>query len=325
MDTALLDTDSQDSAADRFRPDQLEAALRFYAEHGYVVLAGAVTPALCDAAVAGYQAEVKAATSKFYRQSSSGRLEANRFSEYGFLLNPLLNFQDFRQRDFPRFRQGCLDVALAPAPHRFARTLFGEPAKVVQTMFFEGNPATWAHQDSYYLDSEQIGAMTAAWIALEDIAEGAGRFFICPDSHKMDASKHAPGQDIADNHDAYKRNVRQAMAARGYKVVTPALLKGDVLLWHALTIHGSEETTLPTRSRLSITMHLIPQSHRFLQFHSRIKSLNIKEINGIQVHHPKDQESLRNRAIAWVEDHFPTLFYGLKRQAIRLVVARNGK
>lgn len=311
--------------ADRFSPDQLGDALHFYREHGYVVLSNAVPPAHCDAAVAGYRADVKPSKAKFYRQSSSGQLELNRFSDQGFLLNPLLNFQDFRQKEYPHFRQGCLDVALAPDLHRFAQTLFGEPGKIVQTMFFEGNPATWAHQDSYYLDSEQIGAMTAAWIALEDIAEGAGRFFVCPGSHRMDAAKNAPGQDIADNHDAYKRNVRQAMAARGYQVVTPALSKGDVLFWHALTIHGSEETTLPTRSRLSITMHLIPQSHRFLQFHARIKPLNIKNIKGISVHHPKDQESLRNRAIAWVEGNFPTLFYGLKRQAIRLVVARNGK
>jgi hypothetical protein len=47
------------------------------------------------------------------------------------------------------------------------------PGKLVQSMYFEGNPATWAHQDTYYLDSEHTGAMTAAWFAVEDIKPGA--------------------------------------------------------------------------------------------------------------------------------------------------------
>ena len=33
-------------------------------------------------------------------------------------------------------------------------------------MYFEGNSATWEHQDSYYLDDEDTGSMLACWIAL---------------------------------------------------------------------------------------------------------------------------------------------------------------
>ena len=51
-------------------------------------------------------------------------------------------------------------------------------------MYFEGNPATQPHQDSYYLDASPIGTMTAAWIACEDIDAGAGRFYVCPGSHR---------------------------------------------------------------------------------------------------------------------------------------------
>lgn len=42
---------------------------------------------------------------------------------------------------------------------------------------------TWPYQDTYYLDAEEIGRMTAAWIAFEDIAPGARRFFVFPESH----------------------------------------------------------------------------------------------------------------------------------------------
>lgn len=307
---------------DSFGPDNLQQAAAFYADQGYVVLRGMVSADACDAARAAFARELKPSPRKFYRQSSSGELELNRFNAQGFLINPLINFQDLRAAEFPDFRRACLEVATTPVAHDFARTLYGEPAKIVQTMYFEGNPATWAHQDSYYLDSEKIGGMTAAWIALEDIAEGAGRFFVCPGSHKQALRRHDAGQDIAYHHDAYKQNVRAAMEAQGLTVHAPALAKGDVLFWHALTIHGSQETTDHSRSRHSITMHLIPQSHRFLQFQSRIKPLRLKRINGIDVHHPKDQELVSQRLIAWVEGTFPGAFYTAKRLAIRLLVGK---
>jgi phytanoyl-CoA hydroxylase len=47
-------------------------------------------------------------------------------------------------------------------------------------MYFEGNPVTWPHQDTYYLNAEEIGRMTAVWVATEDIGPGAGQFFVCP-------------------------------------------------------------------------------------------------------------------------------------------------
>jgi ectoine hydroxylase-related dioxygenase (phytanoyl-CoA dioxygenase family) len=46
----------------------------------------------------------------------------------------------------------------------------------------KGNPETWAHQDTYCLDAEELGRMTAAWIALEDSHPGAGRFYVYPGS-----------------------------------------------------------------------------------------------------------------------------------------------
>ena len=63
-------------------------------------------------------------------------------------------------------------------------------------MLFEGNPTTWPHQDTYYLDSERIGGMTAAWIAVEDIKPGAGkaRIYEPPDGEALDAS---PESDLA--------------------------------------------------------------------------------------------------------------------------------
>jgi phytanoyl-CoA dioxygenase PhyH len=49
---------------------------------------------------------------------------------------------------------------------------------------FDANTATPAHQDWWYLDSIPNGHLLAAWIALEDIEEDAGRFYVIPQTHK---------------------------------------------------------------------------------------------------------------------------------------------
>lgn len=49
---------------------------------------------------------------------------------------------------------------------------------LMQTMLFDLNTATRPHQDWYDLDSVPNGSLIAACIALEDIREEAGRFYV---------------------------------------------------------------------------------------------------------------------------------------------------
>ena len=79
----------------------------------------------------------------------------------------------------------------------------GDEVKLVQSMYFEGNSATWEHQDTYYLDSEKIGSMVAGWIALEDIEADAGRFFVCPKSHLIDMGLQNTENNVIDDHEIY--------------------------------------------------------------------------------------------------------------------------
>ena len=52
-------------------------------------------------------------------------------------------------------------------------------------MYFDKNAGTPPHQDGYYLDTLPVGNLTAAWIALEDIDERAGRFYVVPNSQSI--------------------------------------------------------------------------------------------------------------------------------------------
>jgi phytanoyl-CoA hydroxylase len=294
------------------------AVRRYYDEQGYVVVRDLVDHAACDQMRHVFEKEVKPFDGYIYRQATANP-ERHVLTEHGYMLNSILNLHAVDPRSFPGFRRVGSDLITSPPLQRAVRVLLGEPGKIVQSMYFEGNPATWAHQDTYYLDSEDLGQMVAAWIALEDIAPGAGRFFIYPKSHLVDLALNRGDMSIASNHQGYKKLVIEIIRQHGLECRAPALRKGDVLFWGSKTIHGSMETTQPEHSRSSVTAHYIPASARFMQYQVRIKALNLSTINGMQVHTPKDMANPIQRLVMGVETRFPNAFASLKKAAVRIV------
>ena len=307
-DAAYFDADTSSGADIR----------SYYDENGYVVVRGIVDTTLCDAVNRHFSTEIKRYTGPLYRQTT-GNPEENEFSDQGFILNPVLNVQDLPQRLFPEVRRDALAIITHANTQKVVRYLLGEPGLIVQSMAFEGNPATWAHQDSYYLDSTTLGKMTAGWFALEDIAPGAGRFFVYPRSNRVVMKKNSEDIDYAFHHDAYKSAVIETIRSNNLVCRAPALKKGDVLFWHSMTMHGSLETTTPSRSRRSLTAHYVPESTGLLQFQRRERKLRIKSINGLKVHHPKPQDELLNRIVLFLAFRFSGPFRALKRLAIKYV------
>jgi phytanoyl-CoA hydroxylase len=265
------------------------AAAQYLDAEGYVVIRGLVEAATCAAIRESFTDEVKTYGGFLYRQGAA-KAERNHFNALGHMTNPVLNLQNLDPARFPRFRSASLDILTSPAIIAALRSVFEEDCRLVQTTYFEGNSTAWAHQDMHYLDSEHPQSMVAAWIALEDIHPGAGRFFVYARSHRIDTSK-ALITELIRKHELEMR--------------APALRAGDVLFWAAKTIHGSLATQGTTRTRQSLTAHYIPKSHRLPQLQSRIKPLRLIEHNGVQVHCPKDRARLRNRMTLFVASRFP--------------------
>ena|SRR5208337_4526867 len=140
-----------------------------------------------------------------------------------------------------------------------------------------GNSATWEHQDSYYLDSEKVGEMTAAWIAMGLITARAGRFFVCPKSHKIRLDDHSLANNVAQHHEVYIASVADEIKSLKLEIRAPALDKGDVLFWSSLTIHGSLNSQDPHHSRSSITCHAIPSSRLFMSHQSRLRDVSTND------------------------------------------------
>jgi phytanoyl-CoA hydroxylase len=301
----------------KFDISQTAEIKAYFESNGYVIVRGAIEPAICNQIRSLWDLEVKPFEGSIYRQATA-RLERHKFNDKGWVMNPILNLQSVDPRHFPGFREFATQQVLSHSNlTQGFRILLGDTPKLVQSMYFEGNSATWEHQDSYYLDSENLGAMVAGWIAVEDIAAEAGRFFICPKSHQIELIRQQKDNNIADNHDAYIQQVVERIRALSLEIRAPLLQQGDILFWHAFTIHGSLDSQDENRSRSSITCHAIPNSHRFLQLHSRVLDLPTDSVNGTRVFRPKDLSRWMNRLIFSLESNFPNFFSSLKKMAVR--------
>ncbi len=303
-----------------FEKHDTAAISAFYLAHGYVVVRGLIPRDLCSAARQAFEGELKPFDGLWYRQPSSGAAEKHNFSEFGYMLNSILNFQDLDPVKFGAFKKAGLDIVTHDAMHEVVRAILAEDATIVQTMCFEGNPETWPHQDTYYLDSSRLGSMVAAWFALEDIDAGSGRFFVYPNSHKIEMTKNSGEIDIAFNHKRYKQLVIDVIKQENLECHAPALAAGDVLFWNSKTIHGSLKTLRPEKSRASFTTHYVPVSTGLMQFQKRDMHLKLRQIGKFKVHSPKDQTVLKNRLLLELESVNPQAFQYLKRLAIKMLV-----
>jgi phytanoyl-CoA hydroxylase len=303
-----------------FHPSETEAIKAYYSEYGYVVVRRLVPVEAVENANALFDREILPSKRFIYRQATANP-ERHVWTPNGFMLNSLLNLQSLDPRHFGGFRRASQQVLTDTGLQGIVKGLLGEAGKLVQSMYFHGNPVTWPHQDTYYLDSEHLGSMSAAWIAAEEIAPGAGRFFVYPGSHKIDMQKNGGDFDIAFHHDRYKQLVRDIIRDQGLRCRAPALAAGDVLFWHARTIHGSLPTTQPERSRRSFTAHYIPHSHRLISWQSTFKKLEHGVFNGMHLQYPKNQVHAVNRAILFAETRFQYGFRMGKKLAVKFLTS----
>ena len=120
-----------------------------------------------------------------------------------------------------------------------------------QNMFFDKSTGTIDHIDTWYLDTDPMGYLFGAWVALEDIDGKGGVFHVYPKSH---LSQNKNWKNIS--HEEFITWSEQQ--AKNYKKKSLFLKKGDLLLWHPSLIHGSSLQQSQGFSRKSLTAHYYP-------------------------------------------------------------------
>ena len=302
--------------------ESMESAVSYYKDNGYVIFSSCVSQKSCDQLRNLWEKNIKSYKGTIYRQTTA-KAEKNLFNEKRWIMNPILNLQSLNPNLFGDLRHAVENEVFSnPSICKALKSILGEKPKIVQSMYFEGNSATWEHQDSYYLDSEKIGQMTAGWLALEEIKAEAGRFFICPKTHYIDLGRQNIKNNIADNHDKYIEKVVSIIKSKNMPIKAPYMAAGDVLFWNSWTIHGSIDSQSKTFSRSSITMHAIPETHKFLQLHSRKIDVSTDDLGNSLVYRPKDQSKFKNKLVLAIESRFPGIFYWLKKQAIKSLLRK---
>ena len=207
-------------------------------ENGYVVVEKLVASPLIDDLLGAYRREIVPSKSKFYRQNTN-RYEANVITEHGYVTNCFLDIHSYRR--FDALRRASLEILFHPSMLGALKNITGfDDHNLMQSMLFDANTATPPHQDWWYLDSVPGGNLLAAWIALEDIHEAAGRFYVFPQSQTVNL--HIVGNKSL-SHSEWLRRVQEYCDENSSRRLAPAMKKGDVLFWNSRTIHGA----LPTR------------------------------------------------------------------------------
>lgn len=226
-----------------------------YQTDGYVVCPGLIPEPLLDQLMMRYQQDILPSKTKFYRQNTNV-YDLNRFTAHGHVIQSFLDVHNYKR--FPAFRQAALALYFSDALHAALQQVTGHARhNLMQSMLFDANAATPPHQDWWYLDSVPNGQLLGAWIALEDIHEDAGRFYVLAGTHHM----HLHRPDMP--HSEWLGTMREYMAEHPELVHAPALRRGDVLFWNSGLIHGSFPTRDLQHSRKSLTAHFMPSELTF--------------------------------------------------------------
>jgi phytanoyl-CoA hydroxylase len=264
------------AVADRERIESLQG---YYDEHGYVVVRKLIAGERIARLLAVYARDIVPSRQRFFRQDSS-RYERNRINRHGHVRQSFLDIHDYAR--FQEFSAAARDIFCGGEMLETISAVTGAPRHdLTRTMLFDLNTANGPRQDWYDLDCVPNGSLIAAWIALEDIREEAGRFYVMPSSHERWVKRV----------DDYVQRHRTSRFA-------PALRRGDVLLWDARIVHGS----LPARdercSRKSLTAHYLP-SHLGFNFLAarRWGDPRYKEYAGVRFYRNQPEYSLLNHLV----------------------------
>jgi phytanoyl-CoA hydroxylase len=261
----------------------------YYEQHGYVVARGAVAKTDIAKLLELYSREIVSSKYPFFRQNTNA-YEANRRSESGYVRQSFLDVHDYQR--FPDFSAAARDIfCSARMMATLERVTQLDSFALMQTMLFDLNTATPAHQDWYYLDSVPNGKLIAAWIALEDIAAPAGRFYVMPGTHRLEFGARAPNR----THAQWLEGIGRYVDDHREELTAPELFAGDVLFWNSRTVHGSLPTLNEAFSRKSLTAHYLPGGFDFGNLFSTKANIPFKSHMGVPYYRNQPDFSYWNR------------------------------
>lgn len=153
--------------------------------------------------------------------------------------------------------------AIASNPHvlDLLGKLYGRPAFPFQTLNFPVGTQQAVHSDSVHFSSLPERFMCGIWLAMEDVAAGAGPLFYVRGSQRWPIVSNAMigrrgfGQELNSAQDPFAEAWDALCQAHGTAQEPFLARKGQALIWTANLLHGGSRQTDPTLTRWSQVTH----------------------------------------------------------------------
>jgi phytanoyl-CoA hydroxylase len=267
-----------------------QSSQEYYQENGYAVFKNLIPVDSIDRLLSLYVKEIIPSNYPFFRQNTN-KYELNRLNEFGHVEQSFLDIHDYQR--YAEFSTLAKEIYCGvPIQDALKQITGSHKFNLMQTMLFDANTETQPHQDWWYLDTVPNGNLTAAWIALEDIDEKAGRFYVMPKSiHNPDFHSDTPNLSHAE----WLQRIGTYFKANQQDITAPALEKGDVLFWNSKTVHGALPTSDRQCSRKSLTAHYIPSEYQFGNLFTTKDYITYKTYNGVEYYRNQPDYSLANK------------------------------
>lgn len=213
------------------------AALRHFAEEGYLILPGAVG--------AEHLGRLNAALDDAVERKLEGY-------EWG---------ASQRLHGLHQHYPAIHELWTHPTILRMLRLIFGADARPYQTLTYIFGSEQQYHQDTVVLTPFPAGRMCGVWTALEDIGTDCGELMIYPKSHRFPRvyMRNAGIAKITDDYTEFGEVVAPMYAKLlGETLHKPMLYRpaaGTVLIWHENLMHGGRVRADKSKSRRSIVGH----------------------------------------------------------------------
>ena len=229
-------------------------AQKKYLEDGYYIKRGLIDAGKISKLLKSFES-FKNRGGIYYSQSNHNWRNARKdLDEYGLCEKSFENFTDLLWA--PDLSKYGKDILLSKDILEYLCKLSGtvQDYCMWQNMFFDKSTGTVDHIDTWYLDTDPMGYLIAAWVALEDIDGNGGEFHVYPGSHLSEFVRPENWKDL--DHDKFvdwSKNL-----GKEYKRTPIHIKKGDVLFWHPSLLHGSSNQKIEGHSRKSLTAHYLP-------------------------------------------------------------------
>lgn len=251
----------------------------YYETNGYVVCENLVSTDLIDKLVNLYKEQIVPSKEPFFRQMTN-KFEPNDVTEFGHVRQDFLDVHNYQK--FPEFSTTVKEILCSDAVQNILKQVTGSKGlDLMQSLIFDVSRETLAHYDGYYLDTASPGYALAVWIALEDIDERSGRFYVIPKSTNLNIDSEAQNwthwEWMSRMHAYYEANLKDQAFA-------PALKKGDALVWNSKLIHGALPITDKSFSRKSLTAHFIPSEYEYTTPFMTKEYVECKPYNGVKIY-----------------------------------------